>query len=138
MRPVAPSGLPAISPTLTVGEKPKPRCGSEKPWIEAEAGETRYGASRKEEGAVFGIPLRCVPACGRMLLLARDSEIGQSVSSAGVRSRSPRPPRRYRLRWRQMLAMLLIESRGRYHLFPDMRVSTRPTGDPNTGVDSFS
>jgi hypothetical protein len=48
MRPVAPSSLPAISPTLTVGEKQKPRCGSEKPWIEALGGR----AERSEaEGA---------------------------------------------------------------------------------------
>jgi hypothetical protein len=56
MRPVAPFGLPAISPTLTVGEQQKPRCGSEKPWIEAEAGEARYGASRKEEGGCLRDP----------------------------------------------------------------------------------
>jgi hypothetical protein len=41
--PVAPSGLPAISPTSTVGEKPKQRCGSEKPWIQARGEDTERG-----------------------------------------------------------------------------------------------
>ncbi len=41
--PVAPSGLLAVSPTSTVGEKPKQRCGSEKPRIQAK-GEDTSGA----------------------------------------------------------------------------------------------
>jgi hypothetical protein len=66
MRPVAPSSLPAISPISTVGEKQKPRCGSEKPWIEAEAGEVPSEARRR---GLPGLPATEIeaplPACAR-------------------------------------------------------------------------